>query len=106
MADDKRFFQKVYSMVQQVPEGYVATYGQIACLIGHPRAARFVGYALHANPDPATIPCHRIVFRNGSLASGYAFGGAGEQRRRLKCEGVIFLPNGYVDMSQCLWKMV
>jgi methylated-DNA-protein-cysteine methyltransferase-like protein len=58
VVDDERFFQKVYSMVQKVSEDYVVSYGQIAFLISCPHAARIVGYALYANPDPGTIPCH------------------------------------------------
>ena len=52
------FFNRVYDMVRQVPRGMVATYGQIAKLVGEPRRARYVGYALHVNPEPGTIPCH------------------------------------------------
>lgn len=59
------FFERVYQMVEQVPEGMVATYGQIAKLVGEPRRARYVGYALHVNPRPGIIPCHRIVFADG-----------------------------------------
>lgn len=69
------FFNRVYDMVRQVPRGMVATYGQIAKLVGEPRRARYVGYALHVNPEPGTIPCHRIVFADGRLAEGFAFGG-------------------------------
>ena len=50
------FFERVYQMVEQVPEGMVATYGQIAKLVGEPRRARYVGYALHVNPRPGIIP--------------------------------------------------
>lgn len=64
------FFNRVYDMVRQVPRGMVATYGQIAKLVGEPRRARYVGYALHVNPEPGTIPCHRIVFADGRLAEG------------------------------------
>jgi methylated-DNA-protein-cysteine methyltransferase-like protein len=53
----------------------VASYGQVARMVGRPRNARFVGYALHVNPEPGIIPCHRVVFRDGSLAPGFAFGG-------------------------------
>ena len=79
-------------MVRSIPRGKVATYGQVAALAGNPRNARFVGFALHANPDPERIPCHRVVFRDGSLAPGFAFGGPDEQRRRLEQEGVRFIP--------------
>lgn len=73
-----------------IPKGKVATYGQVAALAGAPRNARFVGYALHSNPEPGVIPCHRVVFRDGSLAPGFAFGGSERQRLLLEEEGVVF----------------
>ena len=69
------FSRRVYEVVRRIPKGKVATYGQVAALAGAPRNARFVGYALHSNPEPGVIPCHRVVFRDGSLAPGFAFGG-------------------------------
>ncbi len=50
------FFERVYEVVEQIPEGMVATYGQVALLAGRPRSARYVGYALHSNPRPARFP--------------------------------------------------
>lgn len=97
------FFAAVYDMVKQVPRGTVATYGQIAALIGAPRRARYVGYALHVNPDPGPIPCHRIVFADGRLADGFAFGGPEAQRAMLEAEGVAFLPDGRVDLAVSRW---
>lgn len=49
------FFERVYDMVEQIPEGMVATYGQIARLVGEPRKARYVGFALHSNPRPGEV---------------------------------------------------
>lgn len=104
VADDS-FFETVYDMVRQVPEGTVATYGQIARLVGAPRKARFVGFAMHASPGMAGgVPCHRIVFKDGSLAPGFAFGGPDVQRAMLEGEGVTFLKNGKVDMERCQWE--
>lgn len=97
------FFERVYQMVEQVPEGMVATYGQIAKLVGEPRRARYVGYALHVNPRPGIIPCHRIVFADGRLAPGFAFGGPEAQRELLEAEGVSFLADGHVDLSANRW---
>lgn len=67
---------------------------------GSPRASRIVGGALHRNPEPGKTPCHRVVFRDGSLAPGFAFGGPGAQRALLEAEGVTFLPDGRVDMAR------
>ena len=96
-------FEKIYSVVAQVPKGKVATYGQIAMLVGNPRWARVVGYALHVNPDPAVIPCHRIVNRDGRLAPAFAFGGENAQRRLLENEGVTFTEDGKVDLQRHRW---
>ena len=98
------FSESVYEVVRQIPPGCVASYGQVARMVGRPRGARLVGFALHANPEPGIIPCHRVVFRDGSLAPGFAFGGEDEQRRLLLGEGVSFLGDGRVDMARCQWE--
>ncbi len=98
------FNDAVYEVVRQIPAGRVATYGQVARMVGRPRNARFVGFALHVNPEPGIVPCHRVVFRDGSLAPGFAFGGEDEQRRLLEGENVEFLPDGRVDMRRCQWE--
>ena len=102
--DRDGFFQQVYEVVRQVPEGMVATYGQIAALAGAPRRARYVGYALHANPEPGTIPCHRVVFADGRLAEGFAFGGPQRSGRCWRGRG---RGHSYrmrrVDLATCRW---
>lgn len=109
------FNERVYKEVMKIPRGKVATYGQIAALTGKTRNARAVGYALHANPRQGVVPCHRVVFRDGSLAPGFAFGGPEEQRELLENEGVRFIPpaegkpnagaEGWrVDLDQCQWE--
>lgn len=102
-SSDKGFQARVYEMVEQIPPGMVSTYGRIARLIGEPRKSRFVGFALHSNPRPGEIPCHRVVFANGALAPGFAFGGEEAQRALLAEEGVIFRDDGMVDLEQCCW---
>lgn len=93
------FFEQVYDEVKKIPEGMVATYGQIASKLGT-KDARRVGHALHANRDSAT-PCHRVVNKNGRLAPSYAFGGYHEQRNKLLAEGVKFIDELHVDMEEC-----
>lgn len=93
-------FEKIYEIVKKIPEGKVATYGQVACLAGNPRWARVVGYALHNNPEPYVVPCHRVVNREGRLAPAFAFGGADVQRQLLESEGVTFDLNGKVDLEK------
>ena len=99
-------FDKVYAAVRLIPRGSVATYGQIAAAIGNKRLARVVGYALHVNPEPGVIPCHRVVKRDGEVSSAFAFGGANRQVELLKAEGVGFLDDSHVDMKHCcsFWK--
>jgi methylated-DNA-protein-cysteine methyltransferase related protein len=97
------FFQQVYEVVMKIPLGKVATYGQIAEVLGI-KDARKVGFALHANKN-TSVPCHRVVNKEGKLASGYAFGGQKEQRLRLLGEGVIFTNEGYINLSKCLWNI-
>ena len=100
------FFDRVYEVVRQVPAGRVVSYGQVAALVGEPRKARFVGFAMHASPGMAGgVPCHRVVFKDGSLAPGFAFGGPDVQREMLEAEGVLFRPNGKVDMRKCAWEV-
>lgn len=93
-------FEKIYEVVKNIPKGKVATYGQVARLAGNPRWSRVVGYALHVNPDPSTIPCHRVVNREGKVAEAFAFGGGEVQRQLLETEGVVFETNGRVDLKK------
>ena len=99
------FYDKVYNAVKQIPYGKVATYGQIAAICGSPRASRAVGYALHFNPDPSSIPCHRVVNRFGCLAKSYVFGGIEQHKHRLMQEGVKVSDDNVVDLSEYLWKL-
>jgi methylated-DNA-protein-cysteine methyltransferase-like protein len=94
------FFEKVYEVVKKIPEGKVATYGQIAYAVGSPRAARQVGFALHVNPEPGIIPCHRVVNRFGGLAPAFAFGGVEVQAQLLRAEGVEVSEDGFVDLEK------
>lgn len=91
------FFDRVWQAARTIPKGNVATYGQVARMIGT-RDARRVGHALHANRD-SQVPCHRVVFADGSLAPGYAFGGPDQQRKKLESEGVKFTTNGKVYLK-------
>lgn len=96
-------FELIYEQVKKIPRGKVATYGQIAMLAGNPRWARAVGYALHANPDPDSIPCYRVLNRFGGLAPAFAFGGAGKQAELLRADGIEVREDGTVDLEKYLW---
>ena len=101
---NSNFFERVYAVVKDVPRGKVTTYGQIAKILGAPKWSQVVGYALHVNPDPKNILCHRVVNRFGALSGSFAFGGADEQKKRLLAEGVTFDKDGNVDMKKHLWR--
>lgn len=98
------FFSKVYEIVGQIPRGRVMTYGQIAAMLGRPRGAKVVGWAMRAAPDDRHLPCHRVVTKSGTMAPGYAFGGADIQRVLLEKEGVTFKENDCIDIEKHLWK--
>lgn len=96
---NKNFFENVYDLVKKVPKGKVVTYGEIARAIGNPRMSRQVGWALHVNPKPGVIPCHRVVNRFGELSSAFAFGGVNRQAELLREEGVEVIDNK-VDLNK------
>ena len=96
-------FKKIYNVVSRIPKGKIATYGTVARMAGNPRWARVVGYALHVNPAPGIIPCHRVVNREGQTADTFAFGGGDIQRQMLEEEGIVFESDGHIDLSKYLW---
>ena len=97
-------FEKIYDVVSRIPKGKVATYGLVARMAGNPRWSRVVGYALHNNPAPGVIPCHRVVNREGKVAEGFAFGGSAIQRKMLEDEKIVFEADGHIDLEKYLWK--
>ena len=102
---EKSTFELIYDIVRQIPKGTVATYGQVAALAGNRRWSRVVGYALHVNPDPEHIPCHRVVNRLGEVSKAFAFGGENRQIDLLIQEGVGF-QDGRGDLQKYGWKQV
>ena len=96
-------FEEVYKIVKTIPKGKVTTYGEISnhLKLNNPRV---VGYALHVNNDPDTVPCHRVVNKKGELAKGYAFGGLGIQKKLLVGEGIGFKED-HVDLENYLFKI-
>ena len=100
---DIKKFNAVLQLIQQVPEGKVVTYNQIALKLGITNP-RIVGRYLHKNPDRKLYPCHRVVSSDGSIASGYAFGGRDEQIRILQNEGIKIMKNK-VDLSMYLFDL-
>ncbi len=89
---------EVLSVVEEIPEGRVATYGQIARLTGRDRNARLVGRILGMSEFYGNYPCHRVVNHAGRTAPGFR-----DQRRLLEAEGVAFKANGCVDLENFRW---
>lgn len=98
------FFEDVYAVVRRIPRGQVATYGQIARLVGAPRSARVVGWAMRGNPHGARVPWQRVVQRGGGLSPNVCPGDPGRQRRLLEREGVTFRLDGRIDMARHRWE--
>ena len=90
---------EVLSVVEEIPEGKVASYGQIARLIGWEKNARLVGRILSHAEYYGNYPCHRVVNHAGRTAPGWR-----QQRELLEAEGVTFRDNGCVDMKQFQWE--
>ena len=98
------FSDRVFDVVRLIPRGCVTTYGAVAKAIGSPRSARYVGYALRNNPEPGdVIPCHRVVFKDGAICGGFAFGGPDVQRKLLQDEGIPFQDPMHVNIDMCFW---
>jgi len=95
------FFEQVYSVVEQIPYGKVTSYSQIARMLGRPRAAREVGWAMRCCPE--RLPWQRVVKADGSVACGAHTEVAEMRRALLEAEGVIFLPDDRIDMSVYGW---
>ena len=95
---DERLIYEVLSAVSEIPEGCVATYGQIARLIGRDKNARLIGKILSVSSLYGDYPCHRVVNHAGRLAPNFP-----DQRPLLTEEGVAFRDNGCVDMKKCQW---
>ncbi len=102
MTDEHRY-QRIYDMVAAIPRGQVASYGQIAKMVGLPRRARLVGHALRHTPDGVDVPWHRVVNAQGTSS----FPDGSEQReQQLRClrdEGVVLL-NGRIDFKRFGWR--
>jgi methylated-DNA-protein-cysteine methyltransferase-like protein len=97
------FSQQVYKIVKAIPKGKVMTYGQIALLLGVPRASRQVGWALHSVPEEYQAPCQRVVNRYGGLAAGYGWGGQLAHRAELVADGVEIREDFTVDLEIYQW---
>ena len=100
---NRGFFEEVYTIVAQIPTGKVASYGQIAAILGSPGAARTVGWALHSLPRGRDIPWHRVINAAGRISFNSRGVEANLQRTLLESEGVVFDISGKVDMERFQW---
>ncbi len=98
-------YQRIYDVVRRIPEGRVATYGQVAALAGLPGHARQVGYALHALPEGSDVPWQRVINARGEVSQRSGPGWEeGYQRHLLEEEGVVFDLRGRVDLKRFRWR--
>ncbi len=97
------FQEEVYKITRQIPKGKVATYGQIAKLAEHPKAARAVGGFMKRNPDAPNTPCHRVVASDGKLTGYSGNGGVKQKKEMLTKEGVVF-KGEKVDLLLSQWR--
>ena len=98
------FYERVYACVRQVPVGQVVTYGQVAALLGQPRAARAVGYALRFVPAGTDVPWHRVINHRGQISPRYPTEGPLLQRLLLEDEGVRFDGQARVNLAVYRWQ--
>jgi methylated-DNA-protein-cysteine methyltransferase-like protein len=99
------FFDQVYAVVRQIPPGKVASYGQIAALLGHPRAARTVGWALAAlrENDEPDVPWQRVINSQGRVSIRNLEHAPEEQQMLLEAEGVAFNERGFTNWKRYGW---
>jgi methylated-DNA-protein-cysteine methyltransferase-like protein len=98
----EHLYERIYAVVRQIPPGKVASYGQIAGIVGG-CTPRMVGYAMAATPDGSDIPWQRVINAQGKISPhGYGFGSA-MQRALLEEEGVKFDANDRIDFKQFGW---
>lgn len=100
---EQSFPQRVYSVVRTVPEGAVTTYGDVATVLGNPRMARQVGWALSSLSDDSDVPWQRVINAQGAISFRGELGRSEEQRQRLMAEGVVFSDDGVCDLPEYRW---
>ena len=104
--EEKSFFERVYDVVRQIPDGKVTSYGAIAKSIGAAKSARMVGYAMNSAKDLDDVPAHRVVNRNGLLTGKSHFGDHSAMQQMLAAEGVKVKDNKVQDLEKYFWDPV
>lgn len=101
---EDNFFERVYDIVRQIPEGKVTSYGAIAKALGTARSARMVGWAMNASHNLDDVPAHRVVNRNGMLTGKHHFDGTNLMQQLLENEGIEVVNNQIVNFEQHFWQ--
>ena len=105
VGDRSDAYQRIYAVVDSIPRGRVATYGQVAREAGMPRNARQVGFALRTLPEGSPLPWHRVLNAKGEISErACASGGPRVQLQRLKREGVETDARGRIDLERFGWR--
>lgn len=102
--DNENFFERVYAIVRQIPEGKVTSYGAIAKALGTARSARMVGWAMNASHNLEDVPAHRVVNRKGLLSGKHHFDGTNLMQQLLENEGVKVIDNQIIDFEKHFWE--
>jgi methylated-DNA-protein-cysteine methyltransferase-like protein len=101
---EANFFERVYVIARQIPEGRVTSYGAIAKALGTGRSARMVGWAMNASHNREDIPAHRVVNRKGLLSGKHHFAGTNLMQQLLENEGVKVVNNRIIDFEKHFWR--
>ena len=96
---------RTFALVQACPAGRVTTYSAIGKTLGYPRGARMIGWIMNESPSE-NIPAQRVVSSKGELTGSWAFGQRGRMRQLLEAEGIIFSPDGHIDLKRYGWDPV
>lgn len=102
--ENENFFQRVYEITRQIPEGRVTSYGAIAKALGEARSSRMVGWAMNAAHGLEDVPAHRVVNRVGLLTGKFHFDGTNLMQQLLESEGIEVRNNQIVDFEKHFWQ--
>ena len=103
-SNNENFFERVYEIVRQIPEGKVTSYGAIAKALGAARSARMVGWAMNASHNLDDVPAHRVVNRIGMLSGKHHFEGTNLMQQLLENEGIKVVENQIIDFEKHFWE--
>ena len=103
-SNSDNFFERAYTIVRQIPEGKVTSYGAIAKALGTARSARMVGWAMNASHNLEDVPAHRVVNRIGILSGKHHFEGTNLMQQLLENEGIQVVDNQIIDFEKHFWE--